>query len=122
MTARPDAQLVALFAEKVLGLRRRPGDPTYAPIPVGEFRQWSDGALYIAGRGMFNPLSYLDDAFAGLRAHAEDWDWKVSGGRDDLCFASVWDEHGREFKATDPDLCRALVLASLKASGVPDVA
>ena len=113
MTARPDAELEVLFTERVLGWKLHYEDGAREP----EGWDSPDGDWKVGTAPVLRSRHGERWAFAGLRAHAEDWDWKVSGGRDDLCFASVWDEHGREFKATDPDLCRAIVLASCRAVG-----
>jgi hypothetical protein len=116
MTARPDAELEVLFCERVLGWHR------------GAYGDWFDSADRFV-RSAIYPLHSLDDAFAGLRAHPE-WEvcietteapdgsraWLVTitsdyvpGGHD----ANRWDhEH------TSSDLCRAIVLASLRACGV----
>jgi hypothetical protein len=108
MTARPDAELEVLFCERVLGWHR------------GAYGDWFDSADQFV-RSAIYPLHSHDDAFAGLRAHA---DWRVG------IWTSVdepgWNvgihivrsmERGAYYCANDPDLCRAIVLASCRAVG-----
>jgi len=107
MTVRPDAELVALFCERVLGWHR------------GAYGDWFDSADKFV-RSAIYPLHSLDDAFAGLRAHAE---WKVEIKR---CTDGIWlvyivvtlnETDDIFYGVPDPDLCRAIVLASLMACG-----
>ena len=116
MTARPDAELVALFCERVLGWHR------------GAYGDWFDSADRFV-RSAIYPLHSHDDAFAGLRAHPE-WAWHIQGpsNKDSDPFSvaisftlQFQPDPDQDFfvEEDDPDLCRAIVLACLAAVGMP---
>jgi hypothetical protein len=106
VTARTDAELVALFCERVLGWHR------------GAYGDWFDSADRFV-RSAIYPLHSHDDAFAGLRAHPE-WLVEINRGLDGKWDVLIpgrnegarWGHYG-----TSPDLCRAIVLASCRAVG-----
>jgi hypothetical protein len=132
VTARPDAELVALFAEKVLELVPCDGwgrvnlGSAGGPVLIGDGCEHDRGKCYprdtfqtIHGTVGGPPDALHDErhAFAGLRSHA-DWNWSIHKLGDSFVVA-IFLGADRERLATssDPDLCRAIVLASLRACG-----